>query len=131
MSETINKAPRGRPQRERIGTRNRLEIINKDPNKSYRLIDSDPARLWQFERAGWVVEDVSKHLPGSQRVDLTKPVDNSIPVGGGSKQILISIEKQFYDEDTKAKQDEITKQEEGLKNITTTDGFYGKVNIQK
>lgn len=130
MAETINKAPRGRPTRQRVGVRNRLEIINKQPDREYRLIDSDPARVWQFEQAGWVVEDVAKHLPGAQRVDNTKPVDNSIPVGGGAKQILVSIEKEFAEEDRKVRQDEITRVEDSLKN-KTSEGFYGKIDIQK
>lgn len=124
----INKAPSGRPKRARIGKRNRLEIVNKDPAREYRLIDSDPARLWQFDQAGWRVEDVAKHLPGTQRVDLSTPIDNAIPVGGGSKQVLVSIEKEYFEQDQKIKQDEINEMEKGLK---PSDGFYGKINIQR
>lgn len=132
MSEQIAKAPRGRPTRVRIGVRNRLEIVNKDPDREYRLIDSDPARVWQFDRAGWKTENVADYLPGTpNRVDLTKPVDNSIPVGGGAKQVLVSIEKEFADEDRKVKQDEVKKVEDGLKTQNNSDGFYGKVQIQK
>lgn len=130
MKESVSKAPSGRPARKRVNTRNRLEIINKDPNKVYRLIDNEPARIYQFQQMGYEIEDIKAHLPGSERVDAGMIADNSIPVGGGKRQVLVAINKDWYDEDQREKQKEVDKTEDALKS-PTSDGFYGKVTIER
>ena len=103
---------------------NRLEIINKDPNRIYRLVNMDPSRLWRFEEAGWRIEDVARHLSGSERASLPTITDNAIMVGGGQKQVLMSIEKEFYDEDQQAKLMRNQEVETALK-PKNSDGMYG------
>lgn len=130
--ESIAKAPSGRPKRKSVGIRNRLEIINKDPDRVYRLIDADPARIYQFDQTGYRVETIKDHLPGAERIDSNLIMDNSIPVGGGKRQVLVSIDKDWYEEDQRAKMAAVDETEEAIKNTpTTTEGFYGKVTIQK
>jgi hypothetical protein len=102
---------------------NRLEIINQDPGRVYRLVTLDPTRIWRFEQAGWRVEDVAQHLPRSERVDNPTITDNSISVGGGQKQVLMSIEKEFYDEDQLAKRNRQLELERSLK-PRNSDGMY-------
>jgi len=128
MKEPIAKAPSGRPVRQPVGTTNRLEIINKDPDRVYRLIDSSPSRLSQFERAGYRVENVNEHIPGL-RISVPNPTDNTLHVGGGKQQILVSIEKEFYEEDQRAKRKRTLDMEEAMK--TPSEGFYGKVTIER
>lgn len=124
-----SKQPSGRPVRKPVGARNRLEIINKEPGREYRLIDSDPARVHQFTEAGYRVEQIKDFLPGANRLSQDSTLDNSIPVGGGSKQILVSIEREFYEQDQKAKEEHVKATEAGIK-PNTSDGFYGKVSIE-
>jgi hypothetical protein len=124
-----NKKPSGRPVRKPVGARNRLEIINKEPGREYRLIDSDPARVNQFLQAGYRVEEVKNFLPGAERLGQGSLVDNALPVGGGSKQLLVSIEKEFYEQDQKEKIQRVKQTEEAIK-PNTSDGFYGKVSIE-
>lgn len=102
----------------------RLEIINQDPGRVYRLVNMDPSRIYRFEQAGWRVEDVSAHLPRSERVDNPTITDNAISVGGGQRQVLMSIEKEFYDEDQAAKRDRQAELEKSLK-PRNSDGMYG------
>lgn len=130
MKESIAKAPSGRPSRKRVTSRNRLEIINKDPNKVYRLIDNEPARIYQFQQMGYEIQDVKAHLPGSERVDAAMVADNSIPVGGGKRQVLVAIDKQWYDEDQREKMKTVDESEEALKS-PSSDGFYGSIKITK
>lgn len=129
MTESVSKKPSGRPKRIPVGTRNRLEIINKEPGREYHLIDATPGRIQQFLDGGYRVETLEKHLPGSQRVESGSTTDNVLHVGGGQKQILVSIEKEYYEEDQKAKQRKVDESEAGLKNLS--DGQYGKINISR
>ena len=128
MTEQTKK-PSGRPVRKPVGARNRLEIINKEAGREYRLIDSDPARVHQFLEAGYRVEQVKDFLPGATRLGQDSLVDNAIPVGGGSKQLLVSIEKEYFEQDQKEKIARVKQTEEAIK-PNTSDGFYGKVSIE-
>jgi hypothetical protein len=130
MKESTSKAPSGRPQRKRVTSRNRLDIINKDPDKVYRLIDNDPARIYQFQQMGYEIQDVKQHLPGAERVDAALIADNSIPVGGGKRQVLVAINKDWYEEDQREKQKSVDESEAALK-PKTSDGFYGDIKITR
>jgi hypothetical protein len=103
---------------------NRLEIINKEPDRVYRLINLDPTRIWRFEQAGWRVEDLEKHLAGSQRASIPTVIDNAIMVGGGQKQVLMSIEREYFDEDQAALKERQDELERSLK-PRNSDGMYG------
>ena len=129
MKESISKAPSGRPARIPVGIRNRLELINQDPNRVYRLISASPARIHQFVQAGWKVEKATDFVLGGHRLDVASSTDNSIPVGLGDRQVLVSIERELYDEDQKAKAAKVDATEAALKR--PSDGFYGKVEISK
>jgi len=103
---------------------NRLEIINQDPGRVYRLVNLDPSRIYRFEQAGWRVDDLALHMPRSERVENPTITDNAISVGGGQKQVLMSIEKEFYNEDQAAKHDRQAELERSLK-PKNSDGMYG------
>lgn len=123
------KAPSGRPSRKRVTERNRLEIINKAPDKEYRLVDNEPARIYQFQQNGWEVVNIKDYLPGAERVDSALVQDNSIPVGGGKRQVLMAIDKDWYAEDQQEKSRKVRELENALQ-PTPSDGFYGKVDIK-
>jgi hypothetical protein len=107
-----------------VGLANRLEIINKDPGREYRLVDALPHRMYQFEQAGWRLEDLSEHVPGYKRVDNPTSVDNALMVGAGQQQVLMSIEKELYEEDQAAKRARNKELEDSLK-PKNSDGMYG------
>lgn len=109
MEKVDNTKPtaKDRPRRGRVGTRDRLSFSNLDPDRSYRIIDATPDRIAQFvEEGDWRVEQIKDHIRGGQRTDVPTPTDNSISVGGTKKQILVSIDKKWYEEDQAAKQRE-------------------------
>jgi len=95
-----------RPKRKRVGARDRLSWTNLDPERSYRIIDATPERLAAFEEGGWRIEQIKDHIRGGQRTDVATPTDNSISVGGTKKQVLVSINKEWYEEDQAEKQRE-------------------------
>ncbi len=107
-----------------LGRSNRLEIINQDPNRVYRLVNLDANRIYRFEQAGWRVENIDEHVGKSERVALPTTTDNAIMVGGGHKQVLMSIEKEFFDEDQAAKRSRQAELEKSLK-PRNSDGMYG------
>lgn len=130
MAETPRK-PSGRPQRKPIGIRNRLEIINKDPDRVYRLVDTDPGRIEQLAQQGYRIEQKDEHVPQGLRLDQGKDVDNLVHVGGGKKQVLMSQDKADWEEDQRLKQVDHDAKLEGLKQIERSEGFYGTINIAK
>ncbi len=127
--QTTKPAAPARPKRKPVGTRQRIEVTNRDPNREYRLIDADPARLADFEAAGYRVDNIRDHIPGGQRTDVATPIDNSIPVGGGKKQVLVSIEREFYEEDQAAKQQKVLEREAALNPATQSGERYGSVKV--
>jgi len=135
MKEPIAKAPSGRPKRIPVSTRDKLNIVNKDPNRQYRLIDSSPARIKQFEDGGWKVENIGEHLYGGLRADQGAKVDNNLHVGGGQTHVLVSIDNAWFEEDQRAKAAVVAKTEESMKmkvrkDQPTSDGKYGELSIE-
>lgn len=128
--ETPQKAKR---QRRPVGSQNKLELTNQDPGRVYRLINDDPARINQFELAGYRIEKVEDHMPGARKGTSGSSTDNVMHVGGGQKQVLVSIEKEFYDEDQAVKQAKVDAVEAGMKNKTADglQGFYGDIKISR
>ena len=53
-----------------------------------------------------------------------------LQVGGGQKQVLMSIEKEFFDEDQNAKQLKLDQIEESMK-PKISEGMYGDIIISK
>lgn len=122
--------PRKQRVRRPVGTANRLEFINLDPDRHYRLVNADPARIYKFEAAGYRIENLEDHLPGYSRLDTASAQDNVLQVGGGQKQVLMSIEKEFYDEDQAAKQRRQDELEASMK-PKISEGMYGDIIISK
>jgi hypothetical protein len=104
MKEQISKKPSGRPSRKSVGVRDKLLIINKDPTREYRVVSSDPRRIYELT------------------------TDNSIPVGGGQSHVLMSIDKEWYHEGQKEKEEQNQALEAGL-SPKLSDGQYGKITI--
>ena len=104
--ETTKPTAKDRPKRKRVGARDRLSWVNLDPERAYRIIDMTPERLAAFEEGGWRIEQVKNHIAGGQRTDVATPTDNAISVGGTKKQVLVSIPREYYEEDQAEKQRE-------------------------
>lgn len=125
------KAEPAKPrQRRPVGTANRLEFVNLDPDRKYRLVNAEPARIHIFEMAGYRIENLEDHLPGYTRLDTASALDNVLQVGGGQKQILMSIEKEYFDEDQDSKQRKLDEIEESMK-PKISEGMYGDIIISK
>lgn len=129
MKEAISKAPRGRPTREPVGLRNRLQVYNKDPNYQYRWVvdyDGTGDRVEQFKQAGYEVVPKGMHRVGDARVSIPAPEGSSevLAVGGGQKAVLMRQKREWYDEDQQAKAKRVDDSELALKK-PNLDGSYG------
>lgn len=130
QKETINQAPSGRPKRQPVGFRNRLNLAKKDPNYVYRFVNDTDDRVQMFLDAGYEIVDIGRNTVGDKRMDNQTTVDKSISVGGGTRAYAMRIPKEFYDEDQKAKMQRVDAAEEGIKK-PPIDGSYGKVEISR
>ena len=128
--ETLSKAPAGRPKRIPVGSRNRLDVIGKDPNFVYRIVNDVDDRIERFKQAGYELVDVNEARLSSQRVGAGTPEGTmaSMPVGMGTTGYLMKIPKDWYEEDQKTKQVQIEASEESIKK-PNIDGAYGEIKI--
>ena len=128
--ETISKAPAGRPKRIPVGSRNRLDVIGKDPNFVYRIVNDVDDRIERFKQAGYELVDVQEARLSSQRVGAGTPEGTmaSMPVGMGTTGYLMKIPKDWYEDDQRTKQVQIEASEESIKK-PNIDGAYGEIKI--
>lgn len=122
--EKINKAPASRPKRIPVGTRNRFEVVNKDPDFEYRVVTDRDNRIQMFLDAGYEVAPASESAQiALSRVDAAQPEGkHSLAIGGGQTGILMRIPKEYYEEDQKAKL-EVNKKL--VESIEKPEGSYG------
>ena len=103
------KVPSGRPARQPVTRRNRLDVKDQDPNFHHRFVNDvdNGDRIEQFKAAGYEVVERPGKI-GDARVDVPNQIGSStISVGGGMKAVLMRIPKQWYKEDQKLKQDQL------------------------
>jgi len=130
--EAIAKAPRGRPQRVPVGTRNVLTVAGKDPNYEYRIINDSGDRVQEFLDAGYELVDADSVRVGDKRVNTAKAEGSiaQLSVGQGQKAFVVRIKKEWYEEDQRAKMKKVDDLEAATK-AKALDGTYGKLEISR
>jgi hypothetical protein len=130
--EAIAKAPRGRPQRVPVGTRNVLTVNGKDPNYEYRIINDSGDRVQEFLDAGYELVEADSVRVGDKRVNAAKAEGSvaQLSVGQGQKAFVVRIKKEWYEEDQRAKQQRVNDLEAATK-AKALDGTYGKLEITR
>jgi hypothetical protein len=99
-------APKARPKRTPIASRNILTITGKDPDKVYRIVNDTGDRIEAFKEAGYELVPAKDVRVGDKRVNSSTPEGSyaQVSVGGGQKAFVMAIPKEWYDEDQQAKQ---------------------------
>lgn len=117
MSRTANSAS-ARPKRTPINSRNVLTVKGKEPGYEYRIVNDLGDRVEMFKDAGWELVDNKDVTVGDRRIERTSAEGSKaqVSVGGGTKAFVMRIPKEYYDEDQKAKQDQIDALEQSMKN---------------
>lgn len=120
--------PKRRPQRVPVGTRN---VLTAPKREGYhrRFVNDTDDRIQTFIDAGYEVVkgDVST---GDDMVGNASKMGSAVSksVGQGTKAVLMEIRQEWYDEDQKAKHNEITASESAMKQ-KRTEGQYGEIKI--
>lgn len=134
--EAIAQAPKARPKRTTLGTKNRLVVANPDPNYEYRFVNDTRDRVEIFKQNGWEVAPASEIKIGDKRVEDPSSIGSAsrVPVGligeTSGHAVVMKIPKDWYKEDQKAKADEISRLENTMK-ADALDGNYGKIEISR
>jgi len=120
------------------GNRDILTVEGKDPAFSYRwILDGDESgqRIQKFQRAWWefVRSDDGQHTVGQDMVYQTDNVGSIIrvPAGSGKFYYLMRIPKEYYEEDQKAKQADITDREQAITQTDSDNGQYGDIKLSR
>ena len=127
-------APSGtntRAKRTPVGQRNVLTVAGKEPDFSYRIVNDTGDRIAQFLEAGYEFVDAATHRVGDKRVNSASPEGSKaqVSVGKGDKAFVMRIKNEWYEEDQKAKQKEIDRLEQSIKQTASGTGDYGSVSI--
>lgn len=113
------------------GVRNILTVKGKDPDFHYRIVRDEGDRIQEFESMGYEVVRDSTVKVGDRRI--SNPTSDGSPVevslGGGNKGYLMRIPKEYAEEDSKNKMDNLSKLEAGMKREARDSADYGKVSI--
>jgi hypothetical protein len=127
-------APSGtntRVKRTPVGQRNVLTVSGKEPEFTYRVVNDTGDRIAQFIEAGYEFVDAATHRVGDKRVNSASPEGSKaqVSVGKGDKAFVMRIKNEWYSEDQLAKQKEIDRLEQSIKQTASGTGDYGSVSI--
>lgn len=134
-----NKTTTKRPDKDNRAERTRrppvngkgdiLKVEGKDPNRVYRIFNDTGTRLQQQVEYGWDIVS-SEEVKIGTRSDVGAGTRASITVDRteGTQGVVMSIPKEWYEEDQRAKQDKIDEKESQLFKQDETQGNYGKVS---
>ena len=125
----------GRPRtRVPISIRNVLKWDDQDPAYQYRWVNDNEDRIQRFKGAGWNLVESKDHAGGNRSTGdpskLASYVEKS--VGSGTKAVLMRIDKQYYEEDQKVKQEEVDEIERSMDPRNRDGGSWeGKIEIER
>lgn len=112
------------------GKRDILAVKGKDPNYQYRIVNDNESRIQDLKERGYeiVTHDVQV---GDKRVGTPKQEGSpvQIDVKNGLKAYLMRIKREWFEEDKKAKALEVDRSEDAIRQSTSEDGNYGKIDI--
>lgn len=115
--ETVKSRQAVRAQRTPINGRNVLTVTGKDPEYVYRIVNDAGDRIATFKEAGYELVESSSVKVGDRRLDNASAEGSKaqVSVGGGQKAFVMRIPKDWYEADQKAKQAEVDRLEQTMK----------------
>lgn len=115
--ETIVRGER--PKRTSIVNQGRLNVQNKDPNREYRFVNDEKGKVEIKVTQGWVIEQSKDHVGlGGARLESASTQGSAarLPVGNGISGVLMSIDRDWYLEDQRERQQRVDATEQSIKN---------------
>jgi len=123
-----------RPKRAPVGSKGRLTVHSKQPDREYRFVNDRDGRVETFVNAGWDVELAENHKVGDRRADVSSVTGSAAryPVGLGDHAVLMSIPKEWYEEDQAEKQRIVDATEQTIQNEVNKGEYKGSsMKIQR
>ena len=107
---------------------------NPDPNSVFRVVNDVGDRVESFKEMGYeVVTDPTIRI-GDRRAGKVGSVGTPIEVsvGQGTKAVLMKQRKDYYEEDQKAKQEQVNSDESSMyQRARKEDSDYGKLKVSE
>lgn len=124
-------------QRTKItGHRNVLTVNGQDPAYQYRVVNDVGDRVVQLQEIGYEIVTDKTIKVGDRRVAIPTAEGSPVKVSVGKDATgaplhayVMRQKKEYYEEDQKAKQDEILKTEKEMKQTARESADYGKLEI--
>ena len=124
-----------RPKRTPINKRDILSVKGKEPGYFYRIVNDEGDRIEAFKEAGYELVAADDVRIGDKRVNSASPEGShaKVSVGGGKKAFLMRIKQEWYDEDQAAKQTDINRLEQSMRQqaLSQNELKNGKFEITK
>ena len=105
---------------------------DKDPNYEYRFVNDTGSRIANFQAMGYeLVDDVCLKV-GDARVDNPSDVGSAKRVisNDGTTSFLMRIKKEYFEEDQRAKAEQIAETEQAMKQ-DASQGMYGSLKVSR
>jgi hypothetical protein len=104
----------------------------KDPQFAYRFVNDTGSRITNFQQAGWEIVADEDLTVGDSRVKDAGDIGSGKRVvsDDGTVQYLMRIKKEWYDEDQKAKQEQVNETERAMKQDAQQDR-YGQLKLSR
>ncbi len=121
-----------RPKRPSLTNQGPLAVSSKKPGREYRFVTDKDGRVERKIALGWVVESAADHQVGYRSVDKASEVGAAAryPVGQGEHSVLMSIDKDWYDEDQADKQRQVDESEQTIKH-NAINSHKGKFEVSR
>lgn len=129
MSRTAQSAS-ARVKRTPVGQRQVLSVTGKEDGYVYRIVNDQGSRISDFIDGGYGLVEAADVRVGDKRVNSATPEGSKaqVSVGKGEKAFVMRIKREYYEEDQRAKQAEIDRLEQSMKQ-TAQGADYGTVSI--
>lgn len=122
-----------RVKRTPVGQRNILTVTGKEEGYVYRIVNDVGDRIQQFMDGGYELVDASAVRVGDKRVNSSTPEGTKaqVSVGKGDKAFVMRIKEEYFKEDQAAKQAEIDRLEQTMKQKAAGNADYGSLDISR
>lgn len=130
-TEKLVKTPERRVRRSPVTGKNILTVKGKDPNFVYRIVNNVDDRVYDMQERGYEIDTSEDIRVGDSRIETTSKLGTvrEVPVGQGTKAVVMRQRKDWYDEDQALKQAEVKKSENAMRQSNPNEGTYGKIDI--
>ena len=124
----------GRTNRASVnGTRNVLNVTGKEPGYHYRVVNDTGDRVASMQERGYEIVTDDSVKVGDRRI--ANPAQEGSPVmasvGNGIKGYVMRIKQEWFDEDQKAKAQQVDELESSMKRQALAEGLNGKLEFSK